>query len=500
LKHWRLALFGVLLVSFGMSVWAVEHEPQKAFFLLHLRAWELLAGAMLAVLPAREWRASPALAQWVSLGAMGLILIAVFGFDSQTAFPGAAALLPVLGVVGLIWANGQQYTWVGRLLSSKVMVGLGLISYSWYLWHWPVFVYANYAAVDGLSATELGALMLLSLVLGYLSWRFVETPFREKRLLATRKAILVAAAVGILSIGLTGVALRKADGVPSRLSEQALRYAQAKKWSPELMACMADKDTPDERLFCHFGPKNPAVSALVWGDSHATALIPALEIGAKKHDISLMEASFAGCVPLDGLENIARCAHFNRRVEKAMSERPISDVVLAARWSLYLYGQMSGDKEHALKDPSTGQYVRAVAEQRFADGMRARIKGLRAAGHRVWLVKEVPLQEIIVPYRLSRLAMMHRPVDREGLTIAKHLAREAFIANLFDELAAADSGVRVLDPAPQLCGTDGLCRVELNGRALYTDDNHLSDVGARHIEAFLEPLFSSLQSRGLTAN
>ncbi|MBC3196845.1 acyltransferase family protein [Pseudomonas poae] len=500
LKHWRLVLFGVLLVSFGMSVWAVEHEPQKAFFLLHLRAWELLAGAMLAVMPAREWRASPALAQCVSLAAMGLILIAVFGFDSHTAFPGATALLPVLGVVGLIWANGQQYTWVGRLLSSRLMVGLGLISYSWYLWHWPVFVYANYAAVDGLSATELGGLMLLSLVLGYLSWRFVETPFREKRLLATRKAILVAAAVGILSIGLTGVALRKADGVPSRLSEQALRYAKAKKWSPELMACMADKDTPDERLFCHFGPKNPAVSALVWGDSHATALIPALEIGAEKHDISLMEASFAGCVPLDGLENIARCAHFNRRVEKAMSEQPISDVVLAARWSLYLYGQMSGDKEHALKDPSTGQYVRAVAEQRFADGMRERIKGLRAAGHRVWLVKEVPLQEIIVPYRLSRLAMMHRPVDREGLPVAKHLAREAFISQLFDELAAADSGVRVLDPAPQLCGADGLCRVELNGRALYTDDNHLSDVGARHIEAFLEPLFSSLQSRGLTAN
>ncbi|WP_338506315.1 acyltransferase family protein [Pseudomonas poae] len=500
LKHWRLALFGVLLVSFGMSVWAVEHEPQKAFFLLHLRAWELLAGAMLAVMPAREWRASPALAQCVSLAAMGLILIAVFGFDSHTAFPGATALLPVLGVVGLIWANGQQYTWVGRLLSSRLMVGVGLISYSWYLWHWPVFVYANYAAVDGLSATELGGLMLLSLVLGYLSWRFVETPFREKRLLATRKAILVAAAVGILSIGLTGVALRKADGVPSRLSEQALRYAKAKKWSPELMACMADKDTPDERLFCHFGPKNPAVSALVWGDSHATALIPALEIGAEKHDISLMEASFAGCVPLDGLENIARCAHFNRRVEKAMSEQPISDVVLAARWSLYLYGQMSGDKEHALKDPSTGQYVRAVAEQRFADGMRERIKGLRAAGHRVWLVKEVPLQEIIVPYRLSRLAMMHRPVDREGLPVAKHLAREAFISQLFDELAAADSGVRVLDPAPQLCGADGLCRVELNGRALYTDDNHLSDVGARHIEAFLEPLFSSLQSRGLTAN
>lgn len=500
LKYWRLALFGVLLVSFGMSVWAVTHQPQKAFYLLHLRAWELLAGAMLAVWPLRNWRSSPALAQGVSLVSVALILVAIFGFDRHTPFPGAAALLPVLGVVGLIWANGQQHTWVGRLLSSRVMVGVGLISYSWYLWHWPVFVYANYAAVDGLSPLELAGLMLLSLVLGYLSWRFVEAPFREKRLLAGRKAILAAAAVGILCLGFTGLALRKADGVPSRLSEQALRYAQAKKWSPDLMACMADKNTPDERLFCHFGSQSRSVSALVWGDSHATALIPALEEGARRHDISLIQASFAGCVPIDGLENIARCAHFNQRVEKAMDEQTFSDVVLAARWSLYLYGQMSGDKEHALKDPSTGKYVRAVAEQRFAEGLRERIKGLRAAGHRVWLVKEVPLQEIIVPYHLSRLAMMHRPVDGEGLPVAKHLEREAFIARLFDELAAADSGVSVLDPAPLLCGANGLCRVELNGRALYTDDNHLSDVGARYIEAFLEPLFSSLQSRGLTAN
>jgi hypothetical protein len=459
-----------------------------------------LAGAMLAVMPKRDWRASPLLAQGVSLVSMGLILIAVLGYDATTPFPGATALLPVLGVVGLIWANGQQHTWVARLLSSRVMVGIGLISYSWYLWHWPVFVYASYAAVDGLSALELAGLMLLSLVLGYLSWRFVETPFREKRLLAGRQAILTTALVGILCLGLTGLAIRKADGVPSRLPEQALRFAQAKKWSPDLLACMADKDTPDERLFCHFGPNGRSVSALVWGDSHATALIPALKDGADRHDLSLVEASFAGCIPLDGLENIARCAHFNHRVEKAMAEKRFSDVVLAARWSLYVYGQMSGDKEHALKDPSTGKYVRAVAEQRFAEGLRERVRQLRAAGHRVWLVKEVPLQKIIVPYRLSRLAMMNRPVADEGLPVADHLERQAFIARVFEELAAADTGVTVLDPAPLLCGADGLCRVELNGRALYTDDNHLSEVGARHVEAFLEPLFRSLQSREVTAN
>jgi len=87
LKHWRLALFAVLLVSFGMSVWAVSHQPQKAFYLLHLRAWELLAGAMLAVMPKVEWRASPPLAQAVSLASLALILTAIFGFRPAYTVP-----------------------------------------------------------------------------------------------------------------------------------------------------------------------------------------------------------------------------------------------------------------------------------------------------------------------------------------------------------------------------------------------------------------------------
>ncbi|TFY87246.1 acyltransferase [Pseudomonas nabeulensis] len=500
LKHWRLVLFGLLLLSFGMSAWAVFHQPQKAFFLLHMRAWELLAGAMLAVLPKSAWRASPALAQGVSLASMGLILGAVFGFEATTPFPGIAALLPVLGGVGLIWANGQHHTWVGRLLSTRVMVGLGLVSYSWYLWHWPVFVYSSYAAIDGLNAFEWAGVMLVTLLLGYLSWRFVEAPFREKRLLAGRKAILLAAGAGMLCLGLAGQVLRWTDGLPWRLPEQALRYAQAKQWGPELLACIADRKTKDDRLFCRFGPRDSARSALVWGDSHAAALIPALEAGAERHHISLTQASFAGCLPLDGLENVSQCARFNQRVEQAMGQQSFSDVVLVARWSLYLYGQLSGDLGPTLKNPDTGHYVRAVAEQRFAAGLRQRVAGLRAAGHRVWLVKEVPLQEIVVPYRLSRLAMLNRSVEGEGLDVAHHVKRQRFISQLFDQLAAADDGVQVLDPASKLCDAAGLCRVELNGRALYTDDNHLSDAGARYIEAFLEPLFSSLQSRGLTAN
>jgi len=494
LKHWRLALFGVLLVSFGLSVWAIQHHPEKAFFLLPMRAWELLAGAMLAVAPKHAWRLKPLAAQALSLLGMGLILLAVFAYDKSTPFPGVTALLPVLGVVLLILANGHRETLVGQLLSSRVMVGLGLISYSWYLWHWPVFVFSSYASVDEPGALDTAGLILLTLVLGYLSWKFVETPFRERRLLAGRRQILLAGFCGILVLGLAGQSLRWTDGLPWRLSEQALQYAKGREWRPELMACLADDKTPDDKLFCHYGVADLPTRALVWGDSHATALIPVFDDGAKAHGVSVILASSPGCIPVDGLEHDGVCARFNKRVEQGLKTQAISDVVLVARWSLYLYGDAKGDLGHVLRTPD-GRYDRAEAEQRFAEGLRTRVAQLRAAGHRVWLVKEAPLQAFSPPYRLTRLAMLDRPVDDVGLAVEAHHKRQVFISQLFAQLAQNDPAVRVVDPAPRLCDENGLCHAELGGYSLYTDDNHLSEVGARFVAPILEPLFIGLQGR-----
>lgn len=497
LKQWRSALFVLLLVSFAASVWAVAHEPDKAFFLLPMRAWELLAGSMLAVMPARAGRVSPLLAQTVSLFSLGLILVAVLGYDASTAFPGAAALLPVLGVVGLIWANGQHATWVGRLLGSRVLVGIGLISYSWYLWHWPVLVFGKYASIFGLSSWALAGLFVLSLVLGYLSWRFVEGPFRERRLLAGRRAILIAGLVGLSGLGLIGKGLVWSDGFASRLSPQALQFAQAHTWSPTLMSCLSDDKKDPHRKLCHFGPQASAARALVWGDSHASALIPALNDGSRKYDFGIIQAGYAGCLPFDRKENTPGCRAFNERVTQLLSKEPFSDVVLVARWSLYVYGQRSGDTGASLHDPQTGKYDRAVAERLFAEGVSALVQQLRASGHRVWLVKEVPLQAFNVPYRLSRLAMLGRPTDREGLPLAEHVERQAFISSVFERIAAADSGVQLMDPAPKLCETNGWCRVERDGQSLYTDDNHLSAVGTRYVEGFLEPFFHAMRNEAV---
>ncbi|UWF49131.1 acyltransferase [Pseudomonas sp. N3-W] len=495
LRHWRMGLFSLLLVSFGLSVWAVAHHPEQAFFLLPMRAWELLAGAMLAVAPARTLRLTPMAAQLISLIGAAMILLAVFCYDKTTPFPGAAALLPTVGVIALIWANGHRQTLISRLLSTRVLVGLGLISYSWYLWHWPVFVFSRYASVDEPGPIDIAGLILLTLVLGYLSWQFVETPFRERRLLAGRQQILAAAGIGILVIGLAGQALRWTDGLPWRLSDQALQYAKAREWRPELLRCLTDDKTPDDKLFCHYGaPAQASTQMLVWGDSHATALIPVFDDGAKAHGMRVMLASSAGCLPVAGIEYDQQCERFNRRVEQALKPQSVADVVLVARWSLYLYGDATGDLEHALR-AHDGHYDRMTAEQRLSEGLTARVQQLRADGHRVWLVKEAPLQAFSAPYRLSRLAMLHRPTGDVGLDVAQHLKRQVFISQLFARLAKADPGVTVLDPAPLLCDANGLCRAELDGNSLYTDDNHLSEVGARFVAPALEPLFQHSQAR-----
>lgn len=494
LKQWRGALFVLLLTSFAASVWAVSQQPDKAFFLLPMRAWELLAGSMLAVMPVRPQRANPMVAQAVSLIGLCLILVAVLGYDTSTAFPGAAALLPVVGVVALIWANGRHTTWVGRLLSSRVLVGIGLMSYSWYLWHWPVLVFGKYANIFGLSPWELAALFILSLALGYASWRFVEGPFRERRLLAGRRSILVAGVIGLAGLGLIGKGLVWSDGLASRLPPQALQFAKAHTWSPELTSCLSDDKKDKHRKLCSFGPQTSTARALIWGDSHASALIPALSDGASQYNFSITQAGYAGCLPFYRKENTPGCRAFNERITQLLNREQFGDVVLVARWSLYVYGQRSGDTGASIHDPVTGKYDRATAEQLFAEGLTALVQQLRTSGHRVWLVKEVPLQDFNVPYRLSRLAMLGRPTDREGLPVAEHLQRQAYISTVFEHIAAADPEVRLLDPAPRLCDENGWCRVELGGQSLYTDDNHLSATGTRYVEGFLEPFFRALRN------
>ena len=490
-RHWRWAVFGLLLLSFGLNIWASNRQPDAAFFLLPMRAWELLCGAMLAVMPPSPRAVRPWVYQAVSLAGLLAVAFAMCSFDKNTLFPGWAALLPVLGATAMIWANGRSPTWVGRLLSAPVLVGVGLMSYSLYLWHWPVYVYANAASVDGVQRYAAMAWIAVSVGLAYLSWRFIETPFREKRLLPGRKPVLIAGALSMLVLATAGQFLQVEDGLPGRLSGQALRYASARDWHKGQMDCLMTRKSPDLNTVCHFGgAADAAPRQFVWGDSHAAALMPAVQADAERYRIPVSLASLAGCPPILGEGVRPQCRDFNQQTLALVQKEKVSDVVLAARWSLYLYGEEDGNMQFSLYRTDS----RADVERHVADDVRMMVARLREAGVRVWLIKEVPMQRHGIIGRLSSLAMIGRSTIDVGRPLAEHLQRQRFIDALFAQLSAADSQVRVLDPASTLCA-DGLCRAQINGASLYMDENHLSDLGGEHMRGLLAPVFLSENAR-----
>jgi hypothetical protein len=450
-----------------------------------MRAWELLCGAMLAVTPVSSVILRPWVYQAVSLAGLIAILTAVCGFDKLTLFPGWAALLPVLGAAALIGSNGQAQTWVGNLLSASPLVAVGLISYSLYLWHWPVLVYANAISIDGMQRGESLFWIALCGVLAWLSWRFVEMPFREKRLLARRKPMLIGAALCILMVALAGQAVRWADGFPLRLSGQARQYAQARDWQRGQMECLLQRDSPDLAAACRLGGNADVPPLqLVWGDSHAAALMPAIEEDARRYGIPVWLTSLSGCLPIQGIESRPQCQAFNQQNLTLVEQQKVRDVVLAARWSLYLYGEEDGDREHMIYRNES----RAAAEQHLAEALRTTLARLRAGGADVWLFKEIPLQRQGTIARLSSLAMIGRSAQQVGRPIADHRQRQHFIDELFASLAASDSHVHVLDPAPLLC-VDGICRAAIDGYSLYKDENHLSDQGGERMKPLFAPIF-----------
>ncbi|PWE45875.1 acyltransferase family protein [Pseudomonas prosekii] len=481
-RHWRWMLFAVLLVSFGLNIAYIERKPDFAFFSLPTRAWELLCGAMLAVVPAPKQPIRPWLYQFVGVAGLVAVLVAVFTFDRGTVFPGWAALLPVLGATALIWSGAHGSTIAGRLLSARVFVWIGLLSYSFYLWHWPVFVYANAISIDGIQPWEAAGWILLALGLAWLSWRFVELPFREKRLLAGRKPVLVGGLLAMAALAVTGSVVRSSDGFPQRLTGKALEYAQAREWRAGQMKCMLVTSDKKFDKACLVGDnQNVPATQLVWGDSHAAALLPAIKTNAAREGRPVWLYSMSACPPILSDDPRERCRDFNEQTMEQVRRLQIKDVVLASNWSLYVYGREDGDKKVLLNSHDNI----AQSEARMAAAIEARVAAIRAAGAQVWLFKEVPLQRKGAIGRLTSLARVGRSAEGLGRPLEEHLARQHFLSSLFDSMSAADPGVHVIDPTPLMCA-DKVCSIEVNGHSQYKDEDHLSDVGS----ARLSPLFA----------
>ncbi len=215
-KRWLAIIIGIIaLASLGLAEWGWREFPDANFYLLPTRAWELMIGSLVAFyLFNKEQPKGQHFNQWASIAGLALIVVPLFLFDKGTPFPSLYALAPTVGTA-LIIVYTTPDTLVYRLLSLRLMVGIGLVSYSAYLWHQPLFVFARLISLEEPSLWLMGLLSIVTLMLAYLSWRFVEAPYRDRKRFS-RKYIFVGSFVISLAFIAIGAALVISDGAANR--------------------------------------------------------------------------------------------------------------------------------------------------------------------------------------------------------------------------------------------------------------------------------------------
>jgi peptidoglycan/LPS O-acetylase OafA/YrhL len=497
-RRWRALVVPLALLvsfaSFGIAEWWLRSDPDAAFFLAPSRAWELLAGSLLAITSRVR---APTSAPWSNgIAALGLGMIAwsAATMTESSSFPGSGALLPVIGTALIVVAGKESDRFgVVRLLGAKPLVAIGLISYSLYLWHFPLLVYARQLALRELTSVETALVIGVAFGLSTLSWRVVEQPFRGRRVLAGRPLLFAASALALGSAAAFGFAAHLGGGWPGRLDTSVVALAAgADDRTPDPWRCgyRSAEDVREGRL-CRIGAPDAEPSFLVWGDSHADALFETIEAVAAERGVAGLFATRPGCPALLDVVQARTgyrtpCRRFGEATLALIESRPdLERVLLISRWAIYAHGERYGVEP--------GELVRIVDSQSrrpskaenlavFARGMRRTLGALAALERRVAVLAQVPEVGWPVPIALARAEMFEQRLEIEP-TLDDYLARQAFFFALLDELAATLS-VHVLRPHEVLC-EGGACRVRQGNRSLYYDSNHLSRFGSRQIAEVL---------------
>jgi peptidoglycan/LPS O-acetylase OafA/YrhL len=452
---WLLSLSAV---SLALSVWASTHAPTANFYLLPTRFWELALGALAAISMSSKVISRPAREAIGAVG-IGLIIYSVTMLSDRTPFPGWNALFPCLGAAALLYAGKCGQSSFSSFLSTKPLVFVGKISYSLYLWHWPLFALARYSTGRELTILETSIVLFASLVFAAVSWRYVETPFRKNTVFFNSRLIFAGAGISIVLTVLVGIAGVFNAGYGFRFPDFTVKNIPGvEQYNGRTCFLSSDQSIQDWQGNACLLTHNNGPTVLLWGDSFAAHYAPGISEEAKDLTVNYLQYTASSCPPVFGYYSgaVPNCRVFNDNVPSLLAKYNISTVVMAGRWaSLFKRGVSPND-------------------------IVATVRRLEEIGVKVYVIGQSP--------------EFYNDVQTLFAQSKNHTASEAsaplsFSRNINSELESVLPAGTFIDPLNVLCGpTD--CKYIRDGQYVIWDFGHFSSFGSRLAVANYFPFIS----------
>ena len=485
----------MVAVSLLLSEWGWRNKALENFYLAPTRAWELFTGSIAAFIVQKQGVQKN---NFLATLGFAAIVFSIFYYDEATPFPSVYALVPVLGVVLLV-LYADKDSFAAKLLSTKVLVGIGLISYSAYLWHQPLFAFVRISSLKHPSIFIMFTLSIASFLLAYFSYKYIETPFRNTKLV-TKQTLFYSSLCGIalfLSFGLTGHFVNGSITritMPSNIDYESL----ASRVNTEGTPCTWSSDFDDSNAYvgCIFGDIESLENIVLVGDSHSQALSYVLNEWAILNQKRVFWLAMNGC---DYLPNLVRDYRPPRVDCNANHEELMSlirgldaDVILIYRWTFRMYPideieldmpfkNSFGDienidyREYLVYD--NGNFSTSLeSKKRLLDNY---ITSMANASRTLFLVHPVPETAINISERNARYWKYNDEIiSKIFINELDYNNRNEFVISLFDSLA--EDNIVHIRPSNLFC-EESKCFLQRNGIPFYLDDDHLSDNGARLI-------------------
>ncbi len=492
-KKWLVPGFLILFVAAtAASFWGALSENERAFYLPHTRAMELMIGMALGLglVPAVR---SMIARQVLSAVGLAMIVAATVFYTPATPFPGPAALVPCIGSALIIHCAGGSVggrhgvSWVGALLSTAPFVWLGKISYSLYLWHWPMFAFAAYEWGSDLGVPTALAIIAASVVLSALTYRWVEQPARTSRTILTTQRVYAYGLGGAAVLAGCAGAVAGTHGLPMRLDPAiASIESQATARGRRSALCEANMRGKQEGP-CLIGRLDRPPTVLVWGDSHAWSLAPQFQDIGTELGIAIVMITRGGCPPLvDSGERRAfgrkACKKYPPQIEKLLAQGTIKHVVLTARWGGYTGRPTTESFDRTVGTPLTTQ-VSVADEEAFKTSFARTLERFHSAGIRVTLIGPVPELPVHLPTAMTKALMRNKELKID-YDFARFSTRHRMLMGLLSDTEKLQR-VDVVYPDRFFCPA-GKCKFVSNGVPLYRDDDHLNVYGGRVLKPSLE--------------